>query len=92
MTRKYELMTVFRSDVDVTEKNAKELIQKLVGDGVTVVDVTFMGKRTLAYPIQKKTEGIYVLSNLTGNIIVHDIEKRVQLGAEVLRFLLTVKK
>jgi len=92
MTRMYELMLVIRPDLEVTEKSARDMIQKLVGEKVKVSDVSLLGKKQLAYQIKKQNEGTYVLVKLEGVILVHDIEKRVQLGTEVLRFLLTAKK
>ena len=91
MKRSYELLLVFRSDVDVTDKTAPAIVGKLVGEKVNVDTVTILGKKPLAYEIKHQKEGLYVLVNCSGLIIVHDIEKRVQLGTEVLRFLLTVK-
>jgi ribosomal protein S6 len=91
MKRSYELLVVFRPDVEVTDKTAAGLVSKLVGEKVTVDSVTILGKKTLAYEIKHQKEGLYVLAMLSGSIIVSDIEKRVQLGSEVLRFLLTQK-
>lgn len=92
MTRNYDFMLVFRPDLEVTDKTAPAMVKKLVGDAIKVDSVTVTGKKTLAYPIKKQTEGIYVFCTLSGLIVVHDIEKKAQLAGEVLRFLLTVKK
>jgi small subunit ribosomal protein S6 len=91
MTRDYELMLVFRPDMDITEKTAPALVEKFAGEEIKVTSVSVLGKKPLAYPIKKQTEGIYVLAAVNGSILVRDIEKRVQLGTEVLRFLLTAK-
>ena len=92
MTRTYELMVVFAPAVEVTDKTALDMVAKLVGDKVKVESVSLLGKKTLAYLIKKQKEGIYVLATVKGLITVRDIEKRVQLGTEVLRFLLILKK
>lgn len=92
MSKIYELMLVIRPDVEVTDKTAPAMVANLVGDKVKVETISILGKKPLAYQIKKKNEGIYVLVSLSGKIIVPDIEKRVQLGTEVLRFLLTAKK
>ena len=89
MTRSYELMLVLRPEADVTEKSATELAGKLVAGEARVVSVSLLGKRHLAYPIQKQNEGVYVLAKLDGMIHSHEIEKKVQMGTDVLRFLLT---
>ncbi len=92
MTRSYELMLAVRPDIEVTDKSAGELVKKLIGDAAKVVEVSLLGKKTLAYPIQKQKEATYIVATLSGLLIINDVEKRIQLGAEVLRFLLTVKK
>lgn len=87
--KRYELMLVLHPQLDVTDKTASDLVAKLVAQEAKVAEVSLLGKRRLAYPIKKQTEGIYVLAKLSGTIHVHEIEKKVQLGTDVLRFLLT---
>lgn len=89
MNRTYELMLVLRPEVEVTEKSATDLVEKLVAGEAKTVSVALLGKKRLAYPIQKQLEGVYVLAKLEGMIHVHEIEKKVQVGTQVLRFLLT---
>ncbi len=85
-------MLVFRPDFDTKDtKKRDEIIHKLAGDGVTVKDVTDMGKKRLAYPILKHEEGVYVLAILEGEAIkVGEIEKQTRLQTDVIRYLLTV--
>jgi len=91
--RQYELMIVFAPTLEVTDKTAPALVEKLVGTEAKVSSVTVLGKKWLAYPIKKQKEGMYVLATLEGaHMHVHELEKKVQLGAEVLRYLLTIKK
>lgn len=92
MNKAYELMVVVKPDIDVTEKSAKNIIETLMGDRATVGEITLLGKKKLAYPIQKQSEGIYILAKIEGiKMNVHEIEKKVQLGSSVLRFLLSAK-
>lgn len=91
--RQYELMLVFPISVEVTDKTATALVEKIVGNEAKVTTVTVLGKKQLAYPIKKQTEGIYVLAIIEGlHVHVNELEKKVQLGAQVLRYLLTLKK
>jgi small subunit ribosomal protein S6 len=92
MSAMYELMLVVRPDVEVTEQTAPKIVAGMLGEGIKVTDIAILGKKSLAYPIKKQTEGMYVLAQVSGDVLVGDIEKRVQLGTEVLRFLLTAKK
>jgi small subunit ribosomal protein S6 len=90
--RQYELLLIFVPTLEVTEKTAPALVEKIVGTEAKVTSVTVLGKKWLAYPIKKQKEGTYVVATLDGaHIHVNELEKKVQLGAEVLRYLLTVK-
>lgn len=88
----YELMLIIRPDMEVTEKIAQELVKKLlVKAGGVVTSVSVWGKRTLAFPIKKMTEGIYVLATIEGTLKTADLEKEARMGTDFLRFMLTVK-
>lgn len=90
MTRSYELMVVLDPKTEVTDKSAKEIVEKMVGTQATVAEVSLLGRKELAYPLKKQTHAFYVLAKLTaGNVSVHEVEKKVQMGeGGVLRFLL----
>ena len=58
--------TLFVIDADLTEEETKALVEKfqgLIADNGEVTEVNEWGKRKLAYPINDKTEGYYVLVN-----------------------------
>ena len=61
--RHYEMLTILSPDIeDVKDEAGKiEEVGRNLGGSVTKTDI--WGKRNLAYPIQKKTEGYYVLFN-----------------------------
>lgn len=83
-------MIVVKPDVEVTDKTARDIVEKMMGDRATISEVTILGKKRLAYPIRKLNEGTYILAKIHGaKMNVHEIEKKVQLGSDVLRFLLT---
>ena len=64
---KYELLYIIASDV--SEDKREELIKKfssyVESKGGTVESIDKWGMRKLAYPINFKTEGFYVLINIT---------------------------
>ncbi len=92
MQRVYELMLVLRPDFGVEEKTARDLVEKLIGDK-KIKELTVMGKKRLAYPIKKQSEGVYVVAIITGSPMnIGAFEKQIKLGTDVLRFLLTVKE
>ena len=58
--------TLFVIDADLTEEETKALVekfQKLIADNGEISEVNEWGKRKLAYPINDKPEGYYVLIN-----------------------------
>ena len=91
MQRVYELMLVLRPDFGTDEKQTRDMIAKLIGDR-KITTVTLMGKKRLAYPIKKQTEGVYVVATVTGEPMnIGAFEKQTKLGNDVLRFLITVQ-
>lgn len=90
--RTYELMLIVRPDLEMTEKKAEAMVKNLLEKvGGELASVTVWGKKVLAYPITKATEGTYILATVTGSIKSADLEKEVRMGSDVLRFLLTSK-
>ncbi len=87
-------MLVLRPEYSATDtKKLAELVKKTVGEGTVVKDVTVIGKKTLAYPIKKTTEGVYVLINLEADRVnVAPIQKQMDLENDILRFLLILKE
>jgi len=65
---KYETIFVLDSALEEEKITAlSEKFQKLIADNGTVESVDVWGKRKLAYPIDFKTEGYYVLVNFASN-------------------------
>ena len=61
--RQYEMMIILDPEVD--ERNLNKALEKLLAvvpaEGGKLDKVDVMGRRRLAYEINKKTEGIYVV-------------------------------
>ena len=89
--RTYELVVIFRPELD--EEGLDGLVstfrEVIVGSGGEPVTLEHMGRRRLAYPIQKLTEGHYVLmyANLD-QASMSELERRLKLSDDVLRYLL----
>ena len=63
----YECLFVI--DAGLTEEETKGLVEKftkLIADNGEISEVNEWGKKKLAYPINDKTEGYYVLVNFKG--------------------------
>ena len=87
---KYELMYVI--DTGLEENARQELIEKtsalIAANGGTVEKVEEWGKRRLAYAINYKTEGYYVLVNFSaGSEVPQEIQRVLQISEDVLRYL-----
>ena len=86
--RKYEMMVLVDSDVD--ERQVPALVEKhlevITKGGGTVDNVDFWGRRRLAYDINKKSEGIYVVLELTCTPqTVAEMDRQLNLNESVLR-------
>ncbi len=88
--RTYEVMyigTPETSDEDITKLN--EAIEKIVTDaGGGIVKTEAMGRRKLAYPIQKKTEGHYTLFEIEGSgQEIAELERRMRVNDAIMRYI-----
>ena len=90
---KYESIFVLDAALDEERINAlSERFQKLISDNGEIESVDVWGKRRLAYPIDYKTEGYYVLVNFSSNPeFPKELERVYGITDGVLRTL-TVRK
>jgi small subunit ribosomal protein S6 len=88
--RVYEVMYIAApetADEDVTKLN-EAIQQQIEREGGTVVKTEVMGKRKLAYPIKKKTEGHYTLFEIEGSgQEIAELERRFRVNDAVIRFV-----
>lgn len=61
--RHYEMLTIFSPDIEDPKVEAEKVEEVVRSLGGTIGQTDVWGKRALAYPIQKKSEGYYVLFN-----------------------------
>ncbi|MDE5729791.1 MAG: 30S ribosomal protein S6 [Clostridia bacterium] len=77
---------------------AKEAVAKKFGDVITsaggnVLSVDKWGVKKLAYPINYKTEGDYVLMTFDAEgTVIKELDRVAGLASEVLRRVITVKQ
>jgi len=90
---KYE--TIFIVDTAKTEEEINAIVEKfksLIESLATIESVDVWGKRRLAYEINDKNEGFYVLVNFASNPEVpKEIERVYRITDGILRYI-TVKK
>ena len=91
---KYELGVIIRADLD--EEVYRSELDKVKGFidrfGGSIDKIDDWGRRKLAYPIQKLTEGMYTfISYSSEGATPKDVESRLRLSENVLRFLTVCK-
>jgi len=88
--RIYEVMFIIEanaSDEDVT-RLSDGLRQIITDQGGTVTKNENMGRRTLAYPIERKNEGIYVLFEVEGSgREIAELERRMRVNDQIIRYI-----
>ena len=88
--RTYEVMYIVDPETPadkLTKLNTAvgKLIEK---EGGTVVRMDDGGKRTLAYPIKKKTEGYYILFEIEGSgQEIAELERRMRVNDMIIRYI-----
>lgn len=93
--RSYE--TIYIVDPDFEDEAIKELEEKFKNvieeKGGTVQDIEEWGKRRLAYPINHRREGFYILMNFEADAeAVLDLERVYKITSGLIRYLIVKKK
>lgn len=88
--RTYEILYIVdpeTNDDDVTRLS--DSFQQIITDqGGTITKSENMGRRSLAYPINRKTEGIYVLYEIDGTgREIAELERRMRVSDQVVRYI-----
>lgn len=91
---KYETLYVITPELE--EEAVKATIEKFSGvianNGGAVAGVDEWGKRRLAYPIDYKTEGYYVLVNFEAEgELPKELERNFNIDENILRFIVVRK-
>ncbi|MDY2940897.1 MAG: 30S ribosomal protein S6 [Varibaculum sp.] len=86
--RKYELMIILSPEVD--ERTVTPVLEKMlavvVNDGGQIEKTDIWGKRRLAYPIAKQSEGLYVVVDMFTNAdTARELDRQLSLNETVLR-------
>ena len=86
----YEVMYVIDAGIDETTRTnlINRMSERVTQNGGKVDRVDEWGKRRLAYPINYKTEGYYVLMYITApSELPRELERRLKINENVLRYL-----
>ena len=87
--------TLFIVDSSLGEDKVKNLVEKFTGmiaENGTVTAVTEWGNRKLAYPIDDKNDGYYVLVDFTANTaFVAELERVFNITDGIMRSMVVAK-
>ena len=86
--RKYEIVVIIDPDVD--ERQVSPLVEKhlevITNSGGTVDNTDVWGRRRLAYDIQKQSEGIYAVLDVTAEPdVVKELDRQYTLNEQIMR-------
>lgn len=88
--RTYEVMYIIDPETPAERiEKLNEAVGKVIEkEGGTVVRMDDIGRRQLAYPIEKKTEGHYVLFEIDGSgQEILELERRMRVNDMILRYI-----
>ncbi|CAB4691357.1 MAG: 30S ribosomal protein S6 [Actinobacteria bacterium] len=85
---KYELMVILDAAIDerTVAPSLDKFLNVIRNGGGTIDSVDLWGRRRLAYEINKKTEGIYAIVNMTANSAdVIELDRQLKISEAVMR-------
>lgn len=86
--REYELMVILDPSIDerTVAPQMEKYLEQVTANGGSVEKVDIWGKRRLAYDILKRSEGIYVVINMTTTPeVALEINRLMTLNESILR-------
>ncbi|HTH50753.1 MAG TPA: 30S ribosomal protein S6 [Pyrinomonadaceae bacterium] len=89
-TRTYEVMYIIDPDTEVERvEKLNDAVGKLIEkEGGTILRMDDIGMKQLAYPIQKKNEGHYVLFEIEGSgQEIAELERRMRVNDMIMRYI-----
>ncbi len=91
---KYELMFIIDPVLEDEKKNAVvERVQEIINADGEVSKVDTWGMRKLAYPIQKKNEGYYVVVEFNASpVLPKELDRRLKISDDVMRHIIINKE
>ena len=89
----YEVMFILDPALEDDKKDATvETVKTIIASEVEVGNVDVWGMKKLAYPIQKKAEGYYVVVDFKGNpTLPKELDRRLKISDNVMRHIIINK-
>ena len=90
---KYELMFILDPAMDDASKEAAvETVKGIIATAGEVSDTDVWGLKKLAYPIQKKSEGYYVVMQFKAEpTLPKELDRRLRISDNVMRHIIVNK-
>jgi small subunit ribosomal protein S6 len=90
---KYEVMFIINPTLEDEKKDATiETVKEIIAADGVVGETDVWGMRKLAYPIQKKSEGYYVVVEFEGNpTLPKELDRRLRISDNVMRHIIVAK-
>jgi small subunit ribosomal protein S6 len=90
---RYEIMYIIAAALDSERKETViDTVKGIIENGGEVLKTNVMGLRKLAYPIQKKNEGYYVLVDFKAPAdLPKELDRRLKISDDVVRHLIINK-
>lgn len=91
---KYEVMFIINPTLEDAAKDVVvEKVQEIINADGTVANVDVWGMRKLAYPIQKKNEGYYVVVEFDASAdLPKELDRRLRISDDVMRHIIINKE
>ena len=89
----YEVMFILDPALEDSAKDAAiETVKGIIGADGEVGETDIWGMRKLAYPIEKKTEGYYVVMEFNGNpTLPKELDRRLRISDDCMRHIIIAK-
>ena len=91
---KYESVIIINPNLeDAKIKEVTERFSKLINEHGKMEEVQELGKKKLAYPIQKQEEGFYAVLNFEAeSSFIAELERVYRITDEILKFIVVRKE
>lgn len=92
---KYEIMFIVKATLEETAlNNITKEVQKLITDNKSnVIEFKDMGRKKLAYPINKEVSGFYYLMNVEATTAaIQEFDRKLRINENILRHLILKKE
>ena len=89
----YEVMFIIDAALEDDKKEAAtEMVKSVIAADGEVGKVDVWGMRKLAYPIQKKNEGYYVVIEFTANpTLPKELDRKLRISDSIIRHIIVNK-